>query len=652
MDEKERRLLRDGEEVIFRENGRAERLTPKAFDLLLLLVKQSGQMVGREELMERIWPGTFVEDNRLSDNVSTLRKFLSDRTRNPQFIETIPKYGYRFVADVREVRDEAVALVEHTKTQIVIEEEIETLPADAANAIGHRFREKAVAPALAAAGTSRRLNPMALAAGCVLLAALILATYFGLKARTGPPAGKAPLAKSIAILPFKPLVSSTGDPALELGMTDALITKLSNIRQVVVRPTSSVLKYASEGQDLRAAGDELKVDILLDGKVQKVGDRIRLTVQLVRVDDGMPLWADKFDEKFTNIFEVQDRISERVASQLALRLSDDERDRVAKRYTQDAEAYQFYLKGRYALDQTSFLEERQKSVGYFNQAIEKDPRYALAYAWLANAHTILGNTGLPRKEAGAKAKSLALKALEMDGELGDAHMALGAVLLFHERDLPAAGREIKRAVELNPREPQGHNLYSEYLIDVGRVGEAVAEVERALELDPTSLGLNSDMVKSFYYARRYDEALTHSRKAIALQPNNLWVHHFAALAYAQKAMYGEAFGEINKALPLCKCAREEDPTLGYVYALAGRREEARNVLARLRKQTAQGEGDPFSIALVHTGLGDKEQALAWLERARAVRYPWLTELNADPVWDSLRDQPRFARLVAQTNIPR
>ncbi len=443
LDEKERRLLRDGEEVTLSESGRTERLTPKAFDLLLLLIKQRGQMVGRDELMERIWPGTFVEDNRLSDNISTLRKFLSDSTRNPQFIETIPKHGYRFVAGVREVHDETIALIDRTKTHVVIEEAREMPSAYAPDANGDAMLEHTFLPALPLGGTTRlHLNPFVIAASAVLLGVLALATYFALRGRTEPPPSPAPLAKSIAVLPFKPLVASMSELELELGMTDALITKLSNIRQVVVRPTSSVLKYTSAGQDLRAAGSELGVDVLLDGKVQKAADRIRLSVQLVRASDGTPLWADKFDEKFTDIFAVQDAISDRVASALALQLTGEEKRGLAKRYTESVEAYQLYLKGNQHW-RTFRQAEAQTSINYYNEALKKDPNYALAYSGLAFAFSVIGINGpLPAGEAMSKSREAAQRALELDDNLAEAHIALGAVKIFYEWDWPRRGARI------------------------------------------------------------------------------------------------------------------------------------------------------------------------------------------------------------------
>jgi TolB-like protein/DNA-binding winged helix-turn-helix (wHTH) protein len=335
LDEGERRLLRDGEEVVLRENGREERLTPKAFDLLLALVKRGGRMAERGELLEELWPGTFVEDNRLSDNVSTLRKFLGDRAKDPLYIETVPKHGYRFVAEVREARGETKAPAAHTGTRSVAGEEPGPRPADLAEstAVAARGRRAATRLPHAVAPCTRR-SPFAAVAAFALLGALAFATFNTLKGKPTPTATQTGRVCSIAVLPFKPLVDSAADPALELGMTDALISKLSHIRQVVVRPTSAVLKYTGAGQDLRVTGSELGVDVLLDGRVQKAGDRVRLSVQLVRASDGATVWADSFDAEFTDILTVQDAVSGRVAAALELELTGVEGRGLAQRHAE------------------------------------------------------------------------------------------------------------------------------------------------------------------------------------------------------------------------------------------------------------------------------------------------------------------------------
>jgi TolB-like protein/DNA-binding winged helix-turn-helix (wHTH) protein/Flp pilus assembly protein TadD len=650
LEEKERRLLRDGEEVTLSESGRTERLTPKAFDLLLLLIKQSGQMVGRDELMERIWPGTFVEDNRLSDNISTLRKFLGDRPRDPQFIETIPKHGYRFLADVREVRGETIAILDHTKTYVVIKDERETPSADAPDANGYAMQHT-FTPVLPPGGKSRRrLNPLAIAAGCVLLGALAVAIYSALKRKSEQPAGQALMARSIAVLPFKPLVSSSSDPALELGMTDALINKLTNIRQITVRPTSSVLKYTSDGQDLRAAGSELGVDVLLDGKVQKADDRIRLSVQLLRASDGTPFWADKFDEKFTDIFAVQDAISDRIASTLALQLTGEEKRGLAKRYTESVEAYQLYLKGHHHW-RTFRRAEVQTSINYFNEALKKDPNYALAYSGLAFAFSVIGINGpLPAREAMSRSREAAQRALELDDNLAEAHIALGAVKVFYEWDWPGAEREFKRALELNPNYADAHNLYGYYLQAMGKGDAAVLEMKRAKELAPEWRVPNNDYLLALFSARRYDEAIEQSRQVTKLDQSNYFAYTILGQSLAQQGRYEEAAAEHERAvsLPAQQPTSRALTELGYFYAVTGKKGEALKIIERLKEKAEPKM--PFDVAEVYAGLGDKDQAFAWLDRSVKERFAFTWKVVIMPQFDGLRSDPRYGALLRRMNL--
>jgi TolB-like protein len=264
---------------------------------------------------------------------------------------------------------------------------------------------------------------------------------------------------SIAVLPFKPLGTEGSDEVLGLGMADALITKLSNLRKIVVRPTSAVLKYTGPGHDPLAVGRELSVDSVLDGKIQKLGDRVRVTVQLVRVRDGLPLWAEKFDEQFTSIFAVEDSISEQVTKALVLKLTGEEKKQLSKHYTESPEAYQLYLKGRYFWNKRA-AEDLEKSIKFFEQAIGKDPNYALAYAGLADAYSVLANTPLPQRDAMSKAKAAAMKALELDDTLAEAHTSLALVKMSYDWDWPGAEREFKRALELNPNYATAHHWYA------------------------------------------------------------------------------------------------------------------------------------------------------------------------------------------------
>ena len=640
LDTTEQQLWRDGEELP---------LTQKAFKLLMLLVENNGHVLDKNELIEKVWPDSFVEEGRLTDNISTLRKALGDDRKSPHYIKTVPGRGYRFVADVREVREEAVALVERTRAHIIIEEEHASPLAEASNANEHAFREKTIAPALPAASTARRgLHPAVIAFACVLGGVLAVATYFVLRSKTEQPAVQAPLAKSIAVLPFKPLVAASADPALEMGMTDALISKLSNIRQITVRPTSSVMKYTREGLDMRAVGAELKVEMLLDGTVQRAGDRIRLSVQLVRVSDGTPMWADKFDKEFTDIFAVQDAIAEKVASALALQLTGEERQGLAKRYTDNAEAYQLYLKGRFHW-RTFRMEDLFTSINYYNAALEKDSNYALAYAGMAKSYNVISLYN-PHYSAEAvdRARAAAQKAVELDPDLAEAHVALGANKLF-AWEWDEARRELERALELDPA-TDAHTPYGYYLQAMGRPEEALTHLRRTAELAPEWQTARQDVLWGLLYARRYDETAAECLRAMSLDPNDFASYYMLGQTYAQTGRPAEAIAILERGFRVADEHRRQEmlAEIGYVYGVTGERGRAAEIIGRLRQ--VEDRYTNMLVARVRAGLGERDEAFRSLYAACDERCPFLWEVRVMPQFDSLRSDPRYADLLRRMNL--
>ena len=391
VDSRRRVVLREGEAVP---------LVSKAFDLLLVLLESEGRELSKEELMRRIWADQIVEDANLTVAMAQLRKALGEKASDHRLIVTIPGRGYRFVGDLQ--REEALIDSAPASPQSAAEEEKATAAAD------EEARPAALAETAAAANAPKgaRANRamVALICGCVLLAIGITAYYFWIKRAQS---NIAPQISSIAVLPFKPLLAQSRDESLEMGMADTLIARLSNIREINVRPISSVRKYTALEQDPIAAGREQRVDAVLDGQIQKAADKIRVTVRLLRVADGTPMWSSQFDEKMSDIFTVQDSISERVAAALAVRLTNDEQRGLTKRHTEDPEAYQDYLKGRYQLNRLTddgFFKGRD----HFQQAIDKDPNYALAYAALADAYNALGEfDALASKDAFPRAREAA-----------------------------------------------------------------------------------------------------------------------------------------------------------------------------------------------------------------------------------------------------
>lgn len=614
LDASERQLFRDGRPVA---------LTPKAFETLLLLVERSGRVLTKDELMRAIWPDTFVEEANLAHNISMLRKAFGEMPGQQQYIQTIPRRGYRFIAEVRQPNE-----VEPQAARLPILKDEKALPR------GNAFGD----------GTAvfrRRNFRIAALAACVLLAAVAIAAAYRWLGYSDP----APRFRTLAVLPFKPLAPSARDESLELGMADTLIARLSGIGEIIVRPLSTVRKYGGLEQDAAAAGKELNVDAVLDGNIQRVGDRMRVTVSLVSVRESKQIWAGSFDEKFTDIFAVQDAVSQRVAGALALRLSGDETGRLTKHYTEDAEAYQLYLKGQYFWNKFT-PEGSQAAVEYFNEAIGRDPRYTLAYVGLANSYGVIGTNGwMPPNEVFPKAKVAAAKALEIDDGLPEAHAALGAAEMFYGWNWQSAEREFQRAIDLKPDDPGAHRLYSYLLTATGRLDESVAQAQLNLRLDPLSPVSSADLVRAYYFARRYDEAVETNRKALEMESNFAIARLVAGAAYEQKGMYEEAVAELQKANNFPGGLPEAMGALGHAYAMSGKRSEALTVLKELKLMSERRYVSPLAFAMLSAGLGDKDRALEYLEKAAEDRDGWLINLRVEPRFDVLHAEPRYVDLL-------
>jgi serine/threonine-protein kinase len=459
--------------------------------------------------------------------------------------------------------------------------------------------------------------------------------------------------RSLAVLPFKPLVSTARDEYLELGLADAVITSLSQLPQLIVRPPTAILKYADTEQDPLAAGRELRVDAVLDGSVQRLNDRIRVTVRLIRVRDGQALWAGDFEQGSQDLFRVQSAIAERAAAALAFTLSADERARLVRRDTTNNEAYQLYLEGRYAWNKRT-EQSLTLAVTLFRRAVEKDPRYALAYVGLADSYIQLGIDdigGLAPSEAFPKAREAALKALTIDDTLADAHAALGFVKLQYDWDWPIAESELEHAIRLNPNYAFAHQWYGLYLSRIGRHEQGIQETVRAYDLDPVSPAISRALGFRFYEARRYDEAVQQLRKTLELEPSYAQAQYTLGLAYVQTGKFDEAIRELQEGIRLSGGSRTITGALGYAYARAGKTGDARQVLEELMAQPGGRYVSPYTVALIFTGLSDHDRAFEWLERAyqaRASRLGWLAVL---PEFDSLRPDPRFSDLLRRIGLP-
>lgn len=576
--------LDTGEQVLLRD-GQPLPLKPKIFDLLVVLVENSGHVVCKDELMKQVWAGSFVEEGNLAVSMVKLRQALGEGHNEHRYIETVQRRGYRFVACVTEAS------------------QLEGIAAEGRLAVA----------------------PSGMAGASDGYAAATRAT--------------------IAVLPFKS-IGATGGEYLGLGMADALITRLSNLRRVTVRPTSSVRKYNGT-QDPVSAGKELGVEWVLDGSVQKSGKRIRVTVQLVNVDDAALRWAEKFDEKFTDIFAVEDSISEHVAKALAPKLTGEEKRFLAKRYTDNADAYEAYLKGRYFLEKRT-TEGCKKGIEYFEQAIAIDSSYALAFAGIAGCYTIL-STVFPSQECIPRAEKAALSALELDAGLAEAHTSLGYVRT-RQWEWSAAEAEFKTAIELNPNYATAHASYAIYLAEVGRSSEALVEIKTAHTIDPLSLGINSQLGALLYLARHYDEAVQQFRKALELDADFALAHFALGYVFEALGKYEDAESEYQHSQGGLGNLAEFTACVGRIHAFSGRREEALHAIDELKQLSEARYVQPTLIAIIYAALGDTDETFRWLEQAYTERDEDLCLLKVDPRLDSLRADPRFLSLLERVGL--
>lgn len=456
--------------------------------------------------------------------------------------------------------------------------------------------------------------------------------------------------RSIAVLPFKNLVTKSDDEFLGPGIADALIMRLSSIRLLKVRPTSAVLKYSDAIYDPLVIGRELGVDALLDGVYQRIDQQIRVSVQLVSVADGLTLWATKFDENFTNIFAIQDSISEHVVRSLELELSREEHSQLAKSYTDNVEAFQLYLRGRYFWNQRT-TEGIRKGLEYAQQAIAIDPTYAPAYVGLADSYNLLGaqHSVLPPRDSFPKARAAALRALEIDERLAEAIASLAFINCCFEWDWPTAEQNFLKAIALKPNYPTAHHWYGELLTTLARFDESLVELRKAQQLDPLSTAINADLAAAFYYARDLESSESELENLLESNPNFIRARVILAKVWTQKEEYNKAIQMLRSAVELSG----EDPVtvsaLAQTLALAGHSEEANGIADDLQRSNKRRYSSAGSIALIYIGLNNKDLAFAWLEKAFENRDVELVWLKVNPAFDPLRSDPRFRKLVERVS---
>ena len=488
-------------------------------------------------------------------------------------------------------------------------------------------------------GTHRRRNLISLVAAGVILSAA--AGFFLL-----PRAVSQKIDKSIAVLPFQNLSSDPDNAYFADGVQDEILTRLAKIGDLKVIARSSTDRYKSSGGDMREIGRQLGVAHVLEGSVQKAADNVRVRVQLINAATATHLWAESYDRKLTDIFAVESEIATKVAGALRAKLTRPVQNALSGRPTENTEAYQLYLIGRYFWNKRTG-DDLIKAIGYFEQAIAEDSRFALAYAGLAEAYVLLsGYAAASPMESLPKAKAAALKALELDGSLGRAHACLAMALFAHDLNFPEANREFQRAIELSPNYATAHQWYGQCVLFVlGKSDDAVAEVKRAVELDPLSIIINADLGNTLFSTGRYDEAIQQLRKTLEMEPNFYYARWNLGQVLEMKGLMKEAEAEYEKAIAL-----DNDPVplalLGHLYARTGKKVEALNILERLRTMVKERYVSSYNLALVHLGLGQTDEALSFLEKAYEERDGYnVAFIKSDPFLDPLRGNPRFEALV-------
>lgn len=615
------RVLQRGDELV--------PLSPKVFDTLLILVENHGHVVSKTELMQLLWPDTFVEESSLTQNISLLRRALTGIESDRQYIETIPKRGYRFIADIRYI-DESTDTA-HSRSVI-----------DASEGLTgeHTDRFGITNPSALQHDEPRpwfsRINLyVAAVAVCVLIGALITLGY-RLRQRASATEGLA--GKTIAVLPFKTIGMDSENELLGLGMADAVIIRLSRLEELTVLPTGSVFRYTNRDKDAITIGKELGVEGVLDGTVQRQGDIVRVTAQLIRVSDGKTVWSIKHDEQQSNVFALQDSISQQLAASLIPEISATRKRTVWARPTANTEAYQAYLMGMHFWNRRT-RESLVKAIQYLEEAVQKDPNFAQAHATLADCFFLSGldeYRSMPMDEAIKRAEASADRALELDITLAEAHTVKAGIYL-NRRQHEDAGREFERAIELKPTYAIAHLRYGYFLMWSLKIDEALSHMRRAQQLDPASPITNAALGSMLMTARDNDESIKYSQRALELEPDMVGARLNLGGAYLEKRMFDEGIREIEKA-----SAANSQYVLSekaYAYAVAGRRDESLHAFSELQKLIGP-RGAPYLYARIYGALGEKDKAFEWLEKIY-INHATVASLKYDSQLDSLRSDERF-----------
>jgi TolB-like protein/DNA-binding winged helix-turn-helix (wHTH) protein len=620
-------------------HGHKVRLQQHSFQVLALLLERAGQVVTREELRQKLWPeDTFVDfDAGLNTAIKRLRDALNDSAERPRFVETLPRRGYRFIAPIAEAANESLLDPEPRASDLATVSLRAAPPA-----------EKLTDKTRAWAGKSRSRQSVILAVLLATLIAAFLLDLGGVRKRLWFNPASSPI-HSIAVLPLENLSGDVSQNYFADGVTDALTTDLAQIRALRVISRTSAMQYKSTKKSLPQIGSELSVDAIIEGTVARIGERVRVTAQLIDARSDRHLWAETYEHNLGDILALQSEVARAITNQIKIQVTPQEQTRLAQVRPVDAEAYEAYLRGRYLWNRRT-EDSLKKAVDYFQWAVDKDPSYAPAYAGLADSYVAFASFRVsPANDAYLKARVAAVRALELDPRLPEALSALAMVHLYYEWNWAAAELAFKRALALNPDDGTTHMRYALALPYFGRFDDALREIARARETDPLSPVISANVGKILHLARRYDQAIEEHRKAVELHPNFWGAHNNLGLTLAVTRRYEQAIAEFERAIELNDNS-EAKLNLAYTCAVSGRLREAKEIINELQTRTPQVYSSPFDIAVAYTGLGDRDGAFAWLEKAYEERARPLLSLKINPLFDPLHSDPRFAALIRRMKV--
>jgi TolB-like protein/DNA-binding winged helix-turn-helix (wHTH) protein/tetratricopeptide (TPR) repeat protein len=624
LDPVKRRLMRDGETV---------KLTPKAFETLLVLIEHRGQTVEKDQLLNVVWKDTAVEENNLNQCITALRKSLGDSREKSEYIATIPGVGYRFVADAKAIE--------------VSEPELKNSQEGGKQSAPPLDGGGGVAP-FPTVLVSRRTLTYALV--LLVLVSLVVVGYAVLNRKRPAPS---PAVSSIMVLPLDNLSGDPGEEYFADGVTDALIGDLAKLPGLQVISRTSSMHYKGTKKSLPEIAREIKVDAIVEGSVQRSGDRVVIRAQLIHAATDHHLWVQTYERPMRDVLDVQSEIAQTIARQVQIQMTPADQARLTARRPVSPKAFDDYLQGRYLYWNRRTEENLNKAIVHFQNAIKEEPGYALAHVGVADCYNALGVVqigAMPPQDARRLAEENATKALALDPSLAEAYTALGYVKHYNW-NWAGAEEDFKRAIDLNPSYANAHNFYASLLMSRGRIDESIASSTKARELDPFSLAISAQRGFLLENARRYDEAIEQLRGVIAMDPNHYQAHWFLSHTYAANKQFEQGIAAAQKAVDLSQRAPGALGMLGLTYALAGRTDDAKKILNELLELNKRRYVTPAALANVYIGLGDKDQAFVWLEKAFQERSNYLAYLKVFPLLDPVRSDPRFAQLVQRVGLP-